>query len=584
MMKKNILHISVTALFLSALILSAGCSKEKDSDGDNPPESVLFEGAFDSSGTCPPAQEITYLTEEGSLMQTEVYPGQIIIHVSGPSAEQVRSLVVKNGGRIVVQVPKAGHYMVEIDASKTSQFLNAMYDSPLVKMAFPNRPSVVKGTVTGSALKSEATGDAGSIIQTIDMEDMIGCDPMSHLDAVAAVAGNAGVNVHTNDVTISGSNSNYDVPFRKTIELIEYSYLHKTPVVINISMGGRDEVAGESEIFYRYMCYILDSISGATPGILDNAVIMIACTNNHVDETQTINNIVSHNPNAVFWDHLYFVGGQGGAAGCTGGGGTGYAAAGTGNYLAAPSCDQPIPGSQCVVTGNSFAVPQLTSTVARTWELMKQDGQEMKVSEIAAKLWEYQTLYSGQVPTPEQLRDYIKGIVPQALYDGTWRGTFRYRASVPQDEGPDLIINTSFTLNFTLKSEVNLPGYPHLLRFQAITCSDPRFGATVAVVPDAKLSMAFLPGTYSSDGEQGMGFLIEFPNGSSIMTNNNMNGCFTVNPSGTVIASTALVEGDAFLATTNIGDSNDPASGPGQYAYNWCTFKSWKMERVTASD
>lgn len=592
-MKRSLLYWFSILLTALAVVNWQGCSDDNGQDDDNPQTTVLFAEAYDSSGAIPAAEVMTFVTQEGGLMKAEVYAGQVIIHSSNATATQMHELVVKNGGRIVAQIPGAGNYLAVTDKTKMSLFLNVLYDSPLVEMAFPNRPCVPKRPGTGvnagsSGLSAKTTlsvnalsGDAGSIVQTIDVESSIGCDPLTHLGAVAAVAGKSGVDVHTNALEVDAEgNADYEGPFTKVVELIEYAYLHKKPVVINISMGGRDEVAGESEDFYLYMCHTLEEISTNVPGILDYAVVMIACTNNHVDETQTITGLVNRDPGADLWNHLYFVGGQSGAAGCTGGGGTGYAASGTTSYLAAPSCDQPIPNSQCAVSGNSFAVPQVAGTVARTYELMKQEGQEMSVSEITAKLWEYQTLYSGQVPTPEQLRDYIKGIVPQALYDGTWHGTFKYTASVPQEEGPDLIVNTSFTIDFTLKSELSLPGYPHMLRFQAITCSDQRFGATMAVVPDQQLSMALLPGAYASEGEQGMGFVIEFPNGSTIMTNNNDAGCFTVNPAGTLIASTALVEDDAFLAGTNIGDSNNPLSGPGQYAYNWCTFRNWKMERV----
>jgi len=578
---KRLLLFPLIFVLSWSVIISQGCSDDDDPDGDDQQPSVLFEGAFDSITEYPEPAEIMFVTQEGGLLKAEVIPGQIMILVAGPSAEEVNDLVVKNGGRIVVQVPKAGHYMALIDPKNTNAFLNAMYNSPLVKIACPNMPCNGKSVVSGTVLKSVA-GDAGSIIQTVDVEAMIDCGPVSHLDAVAAKAAASGVNVNTNDVSINiQGDTDLDLPFRKTIELIEYSYIHKTPVVINVSIGGRDNIAGLPLAFYTFMTRALDSISAVNPDILDYAVVMMACTNNFENETQEINYLKSIDPTSVVWKHLYFVGSEEGAGGCTEPGtGVGYANPGTANYLTAPSCNQPIPSTNCAPTGNSFATPQVSGVIAKTYEMMKDAGQPMEMWEVADALWQYQKSYSGALPTPDQLVAFITGIIPQALYDGTWQGTFQYRASVPQDEGPNQIINTSFTLTFTLVSEVNLPGYPHLLRFQAVSCSDPRFGATMPVAPDPQLSMVFIPGTYGSQSEQGMGIIIKFPNGSSIFTNNEVAGSFTIDPTGNVIESTSLVENDAFFAHTYIGDSEDPTSGPGQYASNWCTMKHWKLVRV----
>lgn len=588
-----------TVLVLLGAVLLQACSKD-DSDDQKPDNEVLFEDAFDSIGTFPEVHEMIFVTQEGQLMRSDVFPGQIIIRSNGATADQIRNLVVKNGGRIGAQLPAAGMYVVLIDPAKTSVFLNVMYENLLVSMAFPNRPSVARKaersavvlqTAVDAAMKTAATksvgvsfstdGDAGSIIQTIDLETGVDCGSVTHLAAVAAVAAKTGVSVNTYAVPVNADGfSDFNAPFKKLAELIKYSYKNKKPIVINISMGGRDTIPGEPELFYQCVCETLEQLEIDQPGILENAVVTVALTNNHVNETQSINTLINMDPSAAFWRHLYFVGGQSGAAGCTGGGGTGYAAMGTTSYLAGPSCDQDIPGTSCNLTGNSFSTPAVSGTLAATYELLKQEGETVLLPDIAEKLFEYQNLYSGQLPTPEQLRDYVKGIVPAGLYDGTWHCTFYYTASVPQEEGPDLIVNTSFTIDFTIKSEVSVPGYPQLLRFQAITCSDPRFGAIMAITPNSQLSMAILPASYGSQSEPGQGLIIEFPNGSTIMTNNNIAGAFTVNPQGNVIASSALVEDDAYLAATNIGDSNNPMSGPGQYAYNWCTFRQWRMEKV----
>lgn len=575
---------TVIVIFFLASLLITGCKKDKENDNDNLQTSDLFEGAFDNRTIYPEPVVKTYATQQGGLLQTEVYPGQIIILVSGPTADQVNQLVTKNGGTIIAQLPKAGHYVVEIDPAITNAFLNAVYDSPLVKYAMPNQPSKARtADFAGSGVtKSVLTGNESSIIQTVDVESMVdGCGAVSHLDAVARIAALSGVSVNTNDVSTNiYGDSDFDKPFRETIRLIEYSYIHKTPVVINVSLGGDDDVQGASFAYYQFMCHALETISLSNPDILDYAVVLLSCTNAHRNETQDINSLKSIDPSSVIWKHLYFVGSEEGAGGCTTPGeGTGYADPGTENYLAAPSCNQPVPDAQCTATGNSAAVPQLAGVVARTWEILKSDNNTLTVAEITEYLWAYQKQYSGNVPTPDQLVAFITGIVPVALYDGTWSGTFYYTATVPQEEGPPEIINTSFMISFTLVSEVNIPGYPHLLRFQAVSCSDPVFGATMSVVPNAQMSMVFLPGAYGSQSAQGQGLLLEFPNGSTIMTNNDCDGAFTVDPTGKVIASSALVEDDAFLASSNIGDANEPGSGPGGYAYNWCKFKHWSLQK-----
>ena len=73
--------------------------------------------------------------------------------------------------------------------------------------------------------------------------------------------------------------------------------------------------------------------------------------------------------------------------------------------------------------------------------------------------------------------------------------------------------------------------------------------------------------------------MIMFPNGAEIGTSNSPAGAFTVNAAGTRLASTNLVANDDFLAAGTVDNSNLPGSGPGGYAYNWCTFTSWSLTR-----
>lgn len=164
-------------------------------------------------------------------------------------------------------------------------------------------------------------------------------------------------------------------------------------------------------------------------------------------------------------------------------------------------------------------------------------------------------------------------------YDGTWAGTFYYTARIPQESGPPTIVNESITVSITLESKVAIPGIPQVLTVTSATCSDPTFGATTPVIPQAPLSLAILPASFGSSSLLGQGINIIFPNGSELSTANSTDGAFTVNAVGQVLASTALVATDAFLASGTVDDSNLPGSGPGGYAYNWCTFTSWSLTK-----
>ena len=111
----------------------------------------------------------------------------------------------------------------------------------------------------------------------------------------------------------------------------------------------------------------------------------------------------------------------------------------------------------------------------------------------------------------------------------------------------------------------------------SVTCSDPAFGTTSATTNP--LNMATLPMPYDTIPTTGEGILITFPNGSFIGTTNDVVGAFTVSADGRTISSTAAVSSKAFSASTNVGDSNTAGSGPGGYAYNWCTFTSWSLTK-----
>ena len=115
-----------------------------------------------------------------------------------------------------------------------------------------------------------------------------------------------------------------------------------------------------------------------------------------------------------------------------------------------------------------------------------------------------------------------------------------------------------------------------MLTVTSAMCSDPRFGATVPVTPDQNLSTVSLQSAFGSTSAQGEGFYVKFPNGSTIFNTNDA-GNFTISADGRTLSSTPAFSTDAFSASTGVGDSNAETSGPGSYAYNWCTFTSWTL-------
>ena len=164
-----------------------------------------------------------------------------------------------------------------------------------------------------------------------------------------------------------------------------------------------------------------------------------------------------------------------------------------------------------------------------------------------------------------------------AGYEGTWSGTFNYTAKwYPAPDYKEHIANGSFTLNMTLSNMVSAGG-TQILYVTSVTSSDPAFGTTSSSTNPT--SMATLPLPYNTTPASGEGIIITFPNGSFIGTTNDVAGAFTVSADGRTITSTAAVSSEAFTASTNVIDANTPGSGPGGYAYNWCTFTSWSLTK-----
>jgi hypothetical protein len=321
---------------------------------------------------------------------------------------------------------------------------------------------------------------------------------------------------------------------------------------------------------------MFQAIELKNPHLLDNAVLLMSASDTNINETDDLEYLHKEFPGSPVWDHIYMVGSQEAPGGC----GMGYANKGTSNYLEAPACEVSIPGLPCPGYGNSFAVPRVSNLVAQTYEMLKQAGIVVAIPDITSALWSYQKDHNGQLPTVTQLYNMLAGIETDVNYNGTWSGTFFYKAEIPQQSGPPQVVNTSFILTMTLEAKVAVPGFAHLMNITAVTCSDPSFGATMAVAPDPTVSMAFLPAAYGSSSDQGMSINILFPNGSEIFTSNTVAGSFTIDAEGRKLQSSNLVINNAFSASGTVEGSNNPGSGPGGYAYNWCTFKSWSLERL----
>ena len=564
----------------------AGCNKDNDSNGE-PDNPDIMEGSFDNLTYTSPVG-LTWQDENGESITAMVFPGQVVIIADTDDPAKVTQLITSNNATVEAAIPDAGFFVAVTEFSNTNAFLTAMYNSPLIKLAFPNTPTGVSHELNyDPGYYKSMTGDESSIIQTIDVTAPTPCN-MTHTEFVSRIAGANGVSVNTNDVTVDQVNKSSDLykPFKETMRLVAYSHMHKTPLVINVSLGGNDTIDGENLKFYQCMAEALEKMLDKNPTVLDNVVVIVSLTNEHRDETAALNYLTGIDPQSPLWDHLYFAGSQEGAEGCfnstDGVPGVGYAATGTASYLAAPSCENNVPGTDCYLSGNSGAAPQISGLIAKTWEILKEDGENFTVADIAKALWEYQKTHNGDLPTPMALAMIMTGEVPEVKYDGTWTGRFNYTASVPQEDGPPEIINTSFTVTMTIKSKVALPGYPHMLKITGVTCSDPSFDATMVVLPDTVHSLVLVPGEYNSTSTYGQGIFITFPNGYSIGTNNLIDGTFTVDPTGTIISSTSAVENDAFDAGTTELSSNEPNSGPGGFAYNWCTFKNWRFEKVLA--
>lgn len=583
-------------LILAALLTVTfnSCDSGDKDDDDNNNNSDLFADYFDNMTTYPEPATTTWVTEDGKTITAVVYPGQIVLFTKNAKAADVTTLVTQNNGTIVLQIPNVGFYVATVETAQTQPFLTAMYASAFVSHAFPNGPSQVrftdlKATDLTELVSAKSTlgdGDANSIIQTVDAAVDVECGGLTHMEGVARVARAEGVEAHINDISKHPITRQPDLvePYTKTAELIENAYNNDMPIVINLSLGGDDDVVGSNYFFMFDMCLLLESMLKYNPHILDNAVIYMAVTNNHSNATAELNALTQNNfPDSPIWNHLYFVGAEEGANGCGLGTdpGNGWVNNATANYMAAPSCNVPIPDSECKLTGNSFATPKISGLTAKTYELLQEMGQTFSMPEVAFQLNAYQGLHNGTLPSAQELANLMAGVVPAVSYDGTWSGTFNYTATIYHDNDPPEIINTSFILTMTLKSKVAVPGYPHLMKITGVTCSDPSFGATMVVLPDTTISMAFLPKEYGIASESGYGIIIQFPNGFNIGTNNGSNGTFTISADGNTLKSTPLVEDEAFSAGNIALSSNDPGSGPGGYAYNWCTFRNWTLTRQT---
>jgi len=570
--------ILFTLIMMIGVLLMLTWSCKKKDDNNNPASLNLLDNSFDSITTYPPPSKLTYTSKDGAVVTENVFPGQIVVLVSTTSYSTVTQLIKQNSGTVVAQIPNAGLYVATINTNSVNTFLSAMYQSSIVVDAFPNSVVVGRGIMNHFG-NSSIEGDPNSIIQTIDVSANINCGQTYHEDAVGGISAVGGVSVQINDVTVDNANTDtassaIHKMMEKLLKILHYANQHNLPVIINMSMGSSDDTKDGNYHFYKKFSYLLQAVEKQSPNVLDNAVIFLSGSDKSINETSSFKDLLQTDfPGSPIWDHLYFVESQEGANGC----GLGYATIGTANVLSAPACNIPIPNTSCTGWGNSFSAPFIANLVAQTYNLILKSNEKVSVTEITAKLRAYQASNSGSLPSAAQLFSLCVGSGGFGTkYDGTWSGTFFYTAEVPQPSGPPSIINTSFTLSVTLVSLVSFPGYPQVLTVTKASCSDPTFGATSPVEPLA-LSLATLPETFGSTSLSGQGIMINFPNGSSIFTEN-MAGALIVSANGRSLSNVSIPGTEAFSAGTG-DDSNLPGSGPGGYAYNWCTFTSWYLVR-----
>ena len=161
-------------------------------------------------------------------------------------------------------------------------------------------------------------------------------------------------------------------------------------------------------------------------------------------------------------------------------------------------------------------------------------------------------------------------------YDGNYIGEFKYIYYVKGQDETYSPVEGGFQLTLTLKCLVTAGGST-VLNITKAVCSDPNFGCQlggcVPVSPTIANLPAAPPTTPSNLSTAGQGIVLFFPNGSTILTNNNP-GALNVTTSGRILSNSLdpAIQNSTWTASGgNFPSSSVPPGGP------VTKFKSWNL-------
>src|SRR5581483_11662643 len=396
-----------SALIITFTFSIFGCSH---SSQPTQPASGLLDSYFDSTTSNPVASNITYTRKDGATSTEIAIPGQItILSNFDANSDSVAKVIILEGGDVLAQAPAVGFYLAGIDSTRTSAFLSSMYSSNLVLDAFPNEVGIGRSNYGNhNNIILAVTNDANALVQTIDVSANIGCSKYHtdsnvwHEDGVGSIAGQNGVDVRINDVTIPITAHSIHASatgWSMIHELLSLIAARKNgpPLIINFSMGSDpDNLANDYHWYDHFVSAVLSGVVKRDPQALNNVVIFVSGSDMNLDETSSFNNLHDIYPNSPIWKSLYFVGSSNNGSGCN----LGFAAVGTPNTLSAPGCNLSIPNAPCPGNGNSFSTPAIANLVGQTFLA---SGSTLNLQVIAQTLWQYQTNNNGQLPSPTLL-------------------------------------------------------------------------------------------------------------------------------------------------------------------------------------
>jgi len=405
-----------------------------------PSSKIISDGSFDNITTYPAPVDITYTRKDGTVGTVNAFPGQVVILANpATSVNTVTTLITQNGGAVAAQIPNIGFYVATISPSALDTFLAAMYASSAVLDAFPN--GFVDGSRDTTSMREDtinaASGDASSLIQTIDLSLLIGCGTMFHEDAVKNVAGSNGMDVQINDVTSSdkettNAGTDYNTVNRTLINILSHAEQNNLPVIINMSLRPKPDNAATEYYFHKHYAMMLDSVAKHYPALLKNAVILISGSDTSLDQTDSFKKLFQVDfPGSAMWNNLYFVESQEGVG--PGGCGIGYADIGPTNdmnVMSAPGCHIPV-SATCVANGTSFSTPEIANLIAQAFLAV---NKKINLGIIAKDLMKYQKNNQGRLPSLTQLVNLAKGgaaIYPESVFFDATGGSGSVTVTAP---------------------------------------------------------------------------------------------------------------------------------------------------------